>query len=80
MWYQFGSVVTGIIIVFGLFWAASLAQCRACCVSISVCGWAYPFPIHLSWNVVLIDPNTLSWEKGEENCLSVVGHVTGDEK
>ena len=27
-----------------------------------------------------MDPNTLSRENGEENCLSLVGHVTGDEK
>ena len=35
---------------------------------------------HLCWNVVPMDPNTLSRGNGEENCLSVVGHVTGDKK
>ena len=69
-----------IVIVYGLFWAASLAQCRACCVSASVYGWAYPFPIHLSWNIVPIEPKILSRGNGEENCFNVLGHVTGDEK
>ena len=46
----------------------------------SVCGWAYPFPCHLCWNALPIDPNITSLGKGEWNCLSVVGHVTGDEK
>ena len=64
----------------GLLWAASLAQWRACWVSVSVCGWAYPLPVHLCWNAVPLDPKTLSREKVEENCRSVVGHVTGDEK
>ena len=49
-------------------------------MSSSVCEWAYSFPVHLCWIVVPIDPNTLSQENGEENCFSVVGHVTGDEK
>ena len=49
-----------IVIVSGLFLVASLAQWRACWVLLSVCGWAYPFPVHLCWNVVPIDPNTLS--------------------
>ena len=69
-----------IVIVSGLLLAASLAQWRVCWVSSSVCGWAYPFHVHLCWNIVPIDPNTLSRKNGEENCLSVVGHVTSDEK
>jgi hypothetical protein len=44
--YQFGSVVINIVIVSG------------CWVSFFVCGWAYPFLVHLCWNVVPIDPNT----------------------
>ena len=64
----------------GLFWAASLAQWKACWVSFSVCGWAYPLHVHLCWNIVPIDPKTLSRENVEANCLSLVGHVTGDEK
>ena len=81
LWYQFGSDVTSIIIVSGLFLAASLAQCKACWVSSSVYGWAYPFPFHLCWNVDPIDPKALSpGENGEENCRNVVGHVTGEEK
>ena len=37
-------------------------------------------PCHLCWNAFPIDPNTTSLGNGEWNCLSVVGHVTGDEK
>jgi hypothetical protein len=33
LWYQFGSIVISIIIVYELFLAASLAQWRACWVS-----------------------------------------------
>ena len=80
LWYQFGSVVVSIVIVFGLFFAANFAQWRACWVSFFVCGWAYMFPIHLCWNVVPIDPKTLSWENVEENCFNLIGHVSGDEK
>ena len=49
-------------------------------MSFFVCGWTNPFPIHLCWNDVPIDPKTLSQENMEENCLCVIGHVTGDEK
>ena len=69
-----------IAIVYGLFLPASLAHWRACWASYSVCGWAYLFPFDLCWNVVPIDPNTLSRGNGEENCRSVVGHVTSNEK
>ena len=72
LWYQLGLVVMSIVIVSGLFLAASRAQCRVCWVSCSVCAWAYPFPIHLCWNDVPIDPNTLSLGNGEENCRSEV--------
>ena len=66
--------------MFGLFLAASLAQCTTCWVVSYVCGWAYPFPIHLCWNADPIDLKTLSWENGEENCRNEVGHDTGEEK
>lgn len=69
-----------IVIVFGLFWVVSLAQLRACWISFLVCIWTYPLLVHLCWNAVLIDPKTLSRENLEENCLSLIGHVTGDEK
>ena len=49
-------------------------------MSSSVCGWAYPFPIHLCWNADPIDPKTLFRENGEENYRNMVGHVTGEEK
>ena len=49
-------------------------------MSFSVCGWAYPLLVHLCLNTVPIDPKTLSRENVEENCLSLIGHVTGDEK
>ena len=49
-------------------------------MSFSMCGWAYPLLIHLCWNVVPIDPKTLSRENVEENCRSLIGHVTSDEK
>ena len=72
LWHRFGFVVTIIVVVSGLFLAASLAQCqRACWASLSVCGWAYPFHVHLCWTVVPIDPNTLSRENGDKNCQSV---------
>ena len=59
--------------------------CKSCPMEgflgvIFLCGWAYPFPIHLYWNVVTVDPNTLSLGNGEDNCLIEVGHLTGDEK
>jgi hypothetical protein len=44
-----------------------------------VCGWAYPFPVHLCWNVVHIDPKILFWENGEEICFNVVKHATDNE-
>jgi hypothetical protein len=69
-----------IVIVSGLFLVVSLAQWRVCWVSSSVCGRAYPFPIHLCWNIVPIDPNILSLVNGEDNCLREVGHVIGEEK
>jgi hypothetical protein len=62
LWYQLGSVVMIIVVVSGLSFAASLAQCMACWMSFSVCGWAYPFLVHLCWNAVPIDPNTYLWE------------------
>ena len=37
-------------------------------------------PCHLYLNVFPPDPNTTSLGKGEWNCLSVVVHVTGDDK
>ena len=49
-------------------------------MSISVCGWAYPLPVHLCWNAVRIDPKTLSRKNVEENYLSLIGHATSDEK
>ena len=49
-------------------------------MSFYVCGWAYPLPLHLCWNAVPIDPKTLSMKNVEENCLSLIGHVTSDEK
>ena len=49
-------------------------------MSFFVCGWAYPLSIHLCWNVVPIDLKTLSRENVEANCLSLIGHVTTDEK
>ena len=78
LWYQFGSIVTSIVLVCGLFLATSLAQWRVCWASFSVCGWAYPFPFHLCWNAIPFDPNALSQGNGEENGRSVVGHGTGD--
>jgi hypothetical protein len=78
--YQFESVVMSSVIVSGLCCAASLAQWRACWVSLSVWGWAYPLPNHLCWKAEPIDPKTLSRGNVEENCVICVGHVTGDEK
>ena len=80
LWHQFGSIVISIVAVSRLFLAASFAQWRVCRASFFVCGWAYPFPFHLCWNAIPIDPHTLFWGNGEENCWNVVGHVTGDEK
>ena len=48
-WYQLMSGITSIVMVFGSFFAASLAQCIACWVVSSLCGWAYPIPFHLYW-------------------------------
>ena len=42
----FGSIVISIVIVYGLFLAASLAQWRVCWVSFFVRGWAYSFLVH----------------------------------
>ena len=59
------SGVTSIVIVFGSFLTANLAQCIACWVVSSLCGWAYPIPFHLYWNAVPIDPKILSLVNGK---------------
>ena len=64
-WYQLLSGIMSMVTVFGSFLANSLAQCKACCASVSLCGWAYPIPLHLYSNAVPRDPNTLSLGNGE---------------
>ena len=59
------SGVTSSVMLFGSFLAASLAQCIACWVVSSLCGWAYPIPFHLYWKAVPSDPKILSLANGE---------------
>ena len=59
------SGVTSSVMVFGSRSAANLAQCIACWVISSLCGWAYPIPFHLYWNAVPSDPKILSLSNRE---------------
>ena len=46
-WYQFISGRTMMVMVFGSFLAANLAQCSVWWAISSLCGCAYPIPFHL---------------------------------
>ena len=59
-WYQFGSGMIYMVVVYGSCFAASLAQCIAFWASFSLCGWAYPIPRHLYENAFPMDPKILS--------------------
>jgi hypothetical protein len=45
-----------------------------------LCVVAHTHCLSICWNVFPTNPNIASLGNGEWNCLSVVGHVTGDEK
>ena len=66
--------------VVGSCLAAKLAQCIVWWVVSSLCGCAFPIPLHLYWKAVPSDPKILSLEWGELNWVICVGHVIGDEK
>ena len=68
------------VTVFGSYLAASRAQCIACWVISSLCGWAYPISCHLYWKAVPNDPKILSLMNGEKYFVQCVEHVTGEEK
>jgi hypothetical protein len=59
------SGMTSSVMVFGLFFVANLAKCIACWAISSLCGWAYPIPLHLYWKAVPSDPKILSLANGE---------------
>ena len=79
-WYQFGSGMISLVVVYGSCFAASLAQCIVFWASVSLCGWAYPIPCHLCENAFPMDPKILSLGNGEKNFVRWVEHVTWDEK
>lgn len=79
-WYQFGSGVTIMVIVFGSCLAANLAQWMACWVVSRLWVCAYPMPVHLYSKALPRDPKILSREKGEKYFVILVEHVIGDEK
>lgn len=62
------------------FFATSLALCIVYWTISSLCRCAYPIPFHLYQKAVPRDPNILSLENSEQNCVICVGHVMGDEK
>ena len=79
-WYRLVSGVTSIVMIFGSFLAANLAQWSACWAILSLCEWAYLIPFHLYWKAVPSDPKTLCLVNGEYNFIICVEHVIGEEK
>ena len=59
------SGITSIVMVSLSVLAANLAQCIACSVVSSLCGWGYPIPFYLYWKAIPNDPKILSLANGE---------------
>ena len=75
-----GVSIYHMVVEYGSYFVASLAQWIVFWASISLWGWAYPIPCHLCENALPIDPKILSLGNGEKNFVRWVEHVAGNVK